>query len=148
MSEPIDQARPGVVTLEVLSHDTCLGLLATAHVGRIGLMVDGRPEILPVNYAQDGDTVLFRTAEGSVLTQVSLSEVAFEVDHFDEEMRAGWSVLVQGNAQDIGDAIDSTSQRLRHLALISWAPGQRDRWFAVYPHKITGRRLRVMPAEL
>ena len=50
------------------------GLLGTAghrSVGRLGLLVDGRPEVLPVNYALDGETVLFRTAEGTVLNQAA-----------------------------------------------------------------------------
>jgi uncharacterized protein len=138
----------GVASLESLGRSECLNLLATAQVGRLALVVDGHPEILPVNYALDGDAVLFRTSEGSVLTHVALAEVAFEVDHVDEATRSGWSVLIKGHADDIGDAIDATSQRLRRLSLISWAPGRRDRWFVVRPRQITGRRLRVLPLEL
>jgi nitroimidazol reductase NimA-like FMN-containing flavoprotein (pyridoxamine 5'-phosphate oxidase superfamily) len=122
-----------------------MNLLATASVGRVGLLVAGRPEILPVNFALDGETVLFRTAEGTVLDQASLSVVAFEVDHVDEQAHSGWSVLVQGTAQFIGDAIDPTSERLRRLSLITWAPGRRQRWFKIQPDKVTGRRLRVVP---
>jgi uncharacterized protein len=138
----------GVASLENLGRAECPNLLATAQVGRVALLVEGRPEILPVNYALDGESVLFRTAEGSVLTKASLTEVAFEVDHVDGSSRTGWSVLVKGQADDIGDAIDQTSERLRRLALITWAPGQRDRWFVVRPRQISGRRLRVMPLEL
>jgi len=122
-----------------------MNLLATASVGRVGLLVAGRPEILPVNFALDGETVLFRTAEGTVLDQASLSVVAFEVDHVDDQAHSGWSVLVQGTAQFIGDAIDPTSERLRRLSLITWAPGRRQRWFKIQPDKVTGRRLRVVP---
>jgi uncharacterized protein len=70
----------GVASLETLGRAECLNLLATAQVGRLALLVDGRPEILPVNYALDGDAVQFRTAEDSVLTNAALTEVAFEVD--------------------------------------------------------------------
>ena len=139
---------PLVAELETLGRGECLGLLATASVGRVGLLVDGRPEILPVNYALDGDTVLFRTAEGTALTQASMTVVAFEVDRLDEANHSGWSVLVQGVAHDIGDAIDHTSERLRRLTLVTWAPGTRQRWVRISPQKITGRRIRVLPAEL
>jgi uncharacterized protein len=137
-----------VASLETLGRAECLELLATAQVGRVALVVDGHPEIFPVNYALDGDSVLFRTAEGSVLTHAGLTQVAFEVDHVDTSNRSGWSVLVQGQADDIGGAIDATSERLRRLALITWAPGRRDRWFVIRPRAITGRRLRVLPLEL
>jgi nitroimidazol reductase NimA-like FMN-containing flavoprotein (pyridoxamine 5'-phosphate oxidase superfamily) len=135
-------------SLEPLGRSECLELLALAKVGRLGLIVDGRPEILPVNYILDGDSVLFRTSESSVLNQASLAAVAFEVDHIDDSARSGWSVMVHGHADDIGNAIDATSERLRRLTLISWAPGGRHRWFAVRPHSITGRRLRVLPTDL
>ena len=137
-----------IASLEELERADCLELLATAAVGRVGLLVNGRPEVLPVNYALDGDTVVFRTAEGTVLNEASLSIVAFEVDHLDPADHSGWSVLLQGTAQEMSDAIDPTSERLRRLALITWAPGKRQRWFQVRPDKITGRRLRVLPDAL
>ncbi len=135
-----------VAHIDDVPHGECLALLAGAAVGRLGLLVDGRPEIFPVNYAMDGDVVLFRTGEGTVLNQAALTTVAFEVDQFDEAGQSGWSVLVQGTAQDIGDAIDHNSERLRRLTLISWAPGTRTRWFQIRPDKITGRRISVTPA--
>jgi uncharacterized protein len=92
--------------------------------------------------------VLFRTAERTVLNQASLTVIAFEVDQLDPATQTGWSVLVQGTARDIGDAIDATSQRLRRLSLVTWAPDQRERWFEVRPDKITGRRVRVTPDAL
>jgi nitroimidazol reductase NimA-like FMN-containing flavoprotein (pyridoxamine 5'-phosphate oxidase superfamily) len=131
-----------------LSRAECIDRLASAHVGRLAFTVDGRPEIFPINYALDGETVLFRTAEGTVLSHAGLREVAFEVDHIDEESRTGWSVVVHGHADDIADAIDATSERLREVPLITWAPGQRGHWFAIRPQKITGRRLQVLPLEL
>ena len=147
-ARPDDSSSNLVASLEDLNPAECLELMATASVGRLGLLVDGRPEVLPVNYALDGDTVLFRTAEDTVLNQASFSVVAFEIDHVDEATHSGWSVMVQGIATDIGAAIDPTSERLRQLSLITWAPGRRQRWFRIDAHKITGRRLRVTPDAL
>ncbi|MDQ6796858.1 MAG: pyridoxamine 5'-phosphate oxidase family protein [Actinomycetota bacterium] len=112
------------------------------------MIIDGKPEVLPVNYGLDGDSVLFRTAEGTVLTEARHSVVAVEADHVDETSHTGWSVLVQGFAQDITDTIDPTSERLRRLAVVTWAPDPRQRWFRVIPDRITGRRLRVYPDAL
>jgi len=147
-TEVVARDSEGVANLEPLGRSECLELLASVRVGRLGLIVDDRPEILPVNYILDGDSVLFRTSESSVLNQASLREVAFEVDHIDASARCGWSVMIHGHADDIGTAIDPTSERLRQLTLITWAPGQRHRWFVVRPRSITGRRLRVLPLEL
>jgi uncharacterized protein len=138
----------GIATFEILGRAECLNLLALAQVGRIGLVINGQPQILPVNYALDGDAIVFRTAVGSVLNEASMTNVAFEVDRIDESTQSGWSVLLQGHADDIGDAIDATSERLRRLTLITWAPGQRQCWFVIRPHTISGRRLRVLPSEL
>jgi nitroimidazol reductase NimA-like FMN-containing flavoprotein (pyridoxamine 5'-phosphate oxidase superfamily) len=138
----------GGASFESIGRSECLDLLAAHTVGRVALVVDGHPEILPVNYALDGDAVLFRTAEGTVLNRAGLTPVAFEVDHIDESTRTGWSVMVKGQADDIGDAIDATSERLRRLTLVTWAPGRRERWFVIRPREITGRRLRVLPQEL
>jgi uncharacterized protein len=137
-----------LASLEPIPPAVCWNLLATATVGRIGLIVDGKPEVLPVNYAIDGESILFRTGEGTVLTQASLSVVAFEADHFDPSDNSGWSVMVQGVARDIGDAVDPTSERLRQLTLVTWAPGGRLRWFHIKPGKVTGRRLAVYPSDL
>jgi nitroimidazol reductase NimA-like FMN-containing flavoprotein (pyridoxamine 5'-phosphate oxidase superfamily) len=140
-------APQGAASLEHLNRTECLNMLALAQVGRVGFVVDGQPEILPVNYALDGDTVLFRTDEGSVLNRVSMANVAFEVDSIDESTQAGWSVLVRGRGECIADVVDPTSERIRRLTLITWAPGERDRWFTIRPTSITGRRLRVLPLE-
>ena len=148
MTTPQDSGSNLVAVLEPLSKHESWGLLASAQIGRLGFIVDGKPVVLPINFAIDGETILFRTAEGTVLNEASLRLVAFECDHIDNESHTGWSVLVQGLAREIGDAIDLTSERLRRLSLVTWAPGVRDRWFRVDPDSVTGRRLQVRPDAL
>ena len=138
----------GVPNLEDLNRAECLDYLAGAQVGRVALVTDGYPAIFPVNYVIDGEQILFRTRDGAKLSEAGLHRVGFEVDHVDPTTREGWSVLIQGQADDIGDAVDGTSQRLRSRTLETWAPGTRDRWFVIRPAKISGRRLRVLPLEL
>jgi nitroimidazol reductase NimA-like FMN-containing flavoprotein (pyridoxamine 5'-phosphate oxidase superfamily) len=137
-----------VTILDPLTPAECWAKLSRRAVGRVALVVDGRPAIFPVNYAIDGESIVFRTAEGSALTEASLRTVAFEVDDYNEITHSGWSVLVRGLAHDIGDALDDTSERLRRLPLDVWAPGTRQRWFHVQPDEVSGRLLRVLPEAL
>jgi uncharacterized protein len=146
---PTDTPRnQGVPNLEELTEAECVDYLASSQVGRLALVIDGEPAIFPVNYILDGQQVLYRTQEDTDLSLAGLTRVAFEVDHIDPATHEGWSVLVQGRADDIGNTLDGTSERLRRRTLETWAPGPRDRWFAIRPSKITGRRLRVRPLEL
>ena len=69
--------------------------------------------------------------------------VSFQVDRIDDTTHTGWSVLVQGVAHDVSSAVDTTSEQLRRLALITWAPGARHRWFRIRFDTISGRRLAV-----
>ena len=131
-----------ITGLEVLTPGDCLYLLAGCSVGRAGFVVSGRPHVLPVNYAVDKDaSVIFRTTDQSILTNVAGNQVAFEVDGFDERHRSGWSVCVHGVGREITDASDPAATRLRELSVVTWASGHRDRWFAITPEEITGRRL-------
>lgn len=137
-----------VVTFEELTRDECLELLHKATVGRIGGVVDGRPFIVPVNYAVDQDRVVFKTSPGTKLSASAFSRVAFEIDAFDSTGHTGWSVVVEGVASDISDMIDELSTKLRGLDLQPWPPGERTHWVAILPESITGRRLRPVIAQL
>lgn len=127
----------------VLGERECARLLQTQSVGRIALVVDGRPEIFPVNYVFDGGVVVFRTSTGLKLERGPYTPAAFEVDHFDPHDRVAWSVVVHGTAQDISQSLDSLSERLRSLAVKPAAPGSRHNWMAVYADKMTGRRFTI-----
>jgi nitroimidazol reductase NimA-like FMN-containing flavoprotein (pyridoxamine 5'-phosphate oxidase superfamily) len=121
--------------------EECTSLLRSGGVGRVAVVVSGRPHIVPVNYVADGDVVVFRTEAGTILNDVSRRAVAFETDAIDLRTRSGWSVCVHGEGYDITDAIDPESRRLRELPLDCWAPGERDHWYKVVPQEVTGRRL-------
>jgi uncharacterized protein len=133
--QPIDHAG-----LEPLSFDTCLELLASVHLGRIGFHADGELVILPVNHAMDGQDVVFRTSGGSKLAAAGEQGlVAFEVDAYNEETRAGWSVLVTGRAAVVYE--DAEIERLSQLGLDRWAASaQRPFWVRIRPTSVTGRR--------
>jgi nitroimidazol reductase NimA-like FMN-containing flavoprotein (pyridoxamine 5'-phosphate oxidase superfamily) len=129
---------------EVLSRQECGMLLTRGCVGRAGFVVGGRPQVLPVNYAaDDAGVVVFRTSAKSILMAVALQAVVFEEDGLDEAHRTRWSVCVHGSAREITEREDPIAERLRTLTVIPWAPGHRQRWFAITPEEITGRRVPV-----
>src|SRR5438445_2215750 len=81
-----------VPVIRFLDRDRCIALLDEACVGRVAVVVNGVPEITPVNYAMlDGD-IVFRSGTGTKLHAALTSQpVSFEVDRFDDERRTGWS---------------------------------------------------------
>ncbi|MFE2183447.1 helix-turn-helix domain-containing protein [Streptomyces sp. NPDC059455] len=120
----------------------CRTRLATHGVGRISVSTPRGPVIIPVNYSVIDDAVVFRTAPDAVPAAAADTEVAFEVDHIDEALSQGWSVLVVGRARQVTE-----SAAIRELAdeafTTPWPGGSRDLWLRIEPTSITGRRIRV-----
>ena len=133
--------------MEIVPHKECLRLLATKTVGRLGFLVVDQPMVLPVNYAVQGDVVVFRTGEGTKLEAAVQAKVAFEVDDVDERTGAGWSVLVQGVARDITDDPDWFAESLRQAAAPTWLPAAPDHYVRIDPSTISGRRLPPAPGR-
>lgn len=126
--------------LVVLTLETCLDLLASVPVGRVGLLVAGEVEILPVNHVLDGQCVAFRTGVGSKLSGASVGyPVTFEADGYDEAGESGWSVIVHGHAEVVED--DAEAARLAALGPRGWRGGDRPYWVRIRPFSITGRQL-------
>ncbi len=128
---------------EELGRDECLALMSTQRLGRFGVVVDGVPLVLPMQFLLDGETVVLQTNQGAKTLHAPLTSVSFEVDHVDWEQGVGWSVIIQGIGEDISTAIDERSEALRALAVHSWAPPPADRWLMIIPRVITGRRVRA-----
>ncbi len=90
-----------------IAPDECRRMLAAAAggVGRIAL--SGHPAMIrPVNYAFDDETrsVVFRSALGSRLREgLGSGTAAFEIDGTDPVERAGWSVIMVGEAEGVTD---------------------------------------------
>jgi nitroimidazol reductase NimA-like FMN-containing flavoprotein (pyridoxamine 5'-phosphate oxidase superfamily) len=126
--------------LQELSREECLELLQYhSFVGRVAFVLEGRPMVLPVNYLADADSVTFTTADGGVLSALSGSEVAFEVDDSRPLEHSGWSVLVRGVAQTVVDPEDL--ETLRRGPLHSWAAPWPDLWLRIPIEELSGRRL-------
>lgn len=126
--------------LEVLTRDECQRLLGTGGVGRVAVIDGGHPMIFPVNYVVDGEDVVFRTAEGTKFDAAARGQViAFEIDEADPIHHVGWSVVVAGRAEEVLDP--ARRARLAAGRLRPWADGQKDRFVAVRPERVTGRRI-------
>jgi uncharacterized protein len=126
--------------LEILGTETCWELLATTPVGRLGVVMDGQPEIFPVNFVTAGQTIVFRTEAGSKLAALDANPtVCFEADLLDVASKAGWSVLVKGRAKAV-----RTPQGLKELSALPlhfWAVGDKPNFIRIEPTAVTGRRI-------
>lgn len=127
-----------------LSYEECVGLLASEDVGRLVALVDGYPEVFPVNYGLDDRFVVFRSDSGTKLRAAHHRNVGFEVDHVDPPTGTGWIVMVQGMAEDIAERPpDFVTKRAHALEVQSWAAGDGGRLVRIIPARVTGRRVRI-----
>ena len=130
----------GRTWMEYIPAKECWDLLDHAQVGRVALLVDGRPEIFPVNFAVDDDTIVFRTDRGTKLLGLLQSpECCFEVDGVGRKLWAGWSVVVKGHAEEVKGGPESA--HVASLDLRYWAYGEKSHWIRIRPREVTGRRI-------
>jgi len=133
--------------LEELPIDDCLRLLRMSVVGRIAVVIDEFPIVLPINYRlverEGGVTwIAMRTRPGNVIDRASVS-AAFEIDGIDPSSRQGWSVLARGTLHHVDPDAADFRDRFNPQP---WLLDQRDTWMVIEPFAITGRRLH--PAEV
>ncbi|MEL7209031.1 MAG: pyridoxamine 5'-phosphate oxidase family protein, partial [Actinomycetota bacterium] len=127
--------------LEVIPRAECLALLGDRTYGRLGVVEGSQPVVLPVNYAMDGERVVFRTGDGGKFhALVAGAAASLEIDEVDEASRSGWSVLVEGRVQQVESRTEQ--ERLEATCgLLPWAPGDRSHWMVLTPKRIGGRRV-------
>ncbi|HET7398606.1 MAG TPA: pyridoxamine 5'-phosphate oxidase family protein [Intrasporangium sp.] len=116
----------------------CWALLRTATVGRLAVLVDGEPDIFPVNFAVDHGSVVFRTDAGTKLSASIGQVVAFEADGYDADTREAWSVVAKGKAVEIQQMYDVLDAMM--LPLFPWQPGPKSHYVRIDPTSVTGRR--------
>jgi nitroimidazol reductase NimA-like FMN-containing flavoprotein (pyridoxamine 5'-phosphate oxidase superfamily) len=126
-------------TTEALRHldeEQCWERLAGQELGRIVTRLADRVDIFPVNYAVDGRSLVFRTAEGSKLFELTVhDEVLFEVDdHTDLD---AWSVVVRGRARVL--VIEDEVLAADALPLRPWAPTVKNNYVRIEPTSVSGR---------
>lgn len=126
-----------------LSEGQCWDRLGTHGVGRIALPVHPGPVVLPVNYAVDAHSIVYRAQPGAVTAPETGTEVSFQVDWLDDRTSQGWTVLITGTAEHVDDA-DAVRRLADRHAVEPWVGENRTVWMRVRPHTVTGRRITTM----
>ena len=131
----------GDFSTEVLSAEECTNCLASTKVGRVAVSTGALPAVYSVVYVLSGDRVVFRVpAQSRLLRALDQAVVAFSIDRFDDDARGGWSVLVQGVAEQVTDP--AVIAELRALPLPSWSnEPSADRFVQISTDHLSGTRV-------
>ena len=133
----------------VMTTEECWEMLRANEFGRLAFHLGGEVHLTPINYAVDGETLLFRTAEGSKLLGVEMNpDVAFEIDEFDEHHAR--SVILRGVARHLGE---DEEHRAENVPLRPWVATLKYDVVEIRPSEISGRSfelsrpwLHIMPS--
>ena len=134
--------RDASYAVEVLDANACWDLLRGVSVGHLAVLVDGHPEIFPVNYKVDHGSVVFRTGEGTKLQAAARpTAVALEADGTDLDKRTAWSVQIKGHAE----VLEPSPELMTGvgLTLFPWQAGHKDHFVRIVPTTVSGRRFTV-----
>ncbi|MDF2093687.1 pyridoxamine 5'-phosphate oxidase family protein [Knoellia sp. 3-2P3] len=117
----------------------CWELLRQQEFGRLAFHLVNEVHIVPINYVVHRGRIVFRTAEGSKLLGITMNhDVAFEIDHYDEEQAT--SVVVRGTARELqGEEADQAE----NLPLRPWVPTAKFSIVEIKPVEVTGRLFRL-----
>jgi uncharacterized protein len=117
----------------------CWELLRQQEFGRLAFHLVNEVHIVPINYVVHRGRILFRTAEGSKLLGITMNQdVAFEIDHYDEDQAT--SVVVRGTARELqGEEADQAE----NLPLRPWVPTAKFSIVEIKPVEVTGRMFRL-----
>lgn len=122
--------------------DKSWDLLASQRLGRLALMGQSGVDIYPVNYVVDGESIVFRSASGSKLSQISTSGlVSFEADSWDET--SGFSVIAKGTAEVVSDPGEIA--QVEALRLKPWTQTVKTIFVRIRVDSISARRFYFGP---
>ncbi|GAA0927512.1 pyridoxamine 5'-phosphate oxidase family protein [Kribbella koreensis] len=123
--------------LQILDDDESLRLLSSVQVGRLVFTRGGLPVVRLVNFALDGRSLLFATADGDKYRAAERGDVvAFEADEVDLDRHLGWTVTATGHlsAVDSDELPDNPPVR-------PWAPDRERHLIRLTIELLEGRRL-------
>ena len=123
---------------EALSLQECRKYLRSSSIGRLAVVSSTGPEIFPVNYLPDDETLIFRTGPGTKMdVLLAGGPVALEIDGLNSYGTIAWSVVVKGLPETvpINDQILSADQKL-----FPWEPGVKENLMRITPTEVSGRR--------
>lgn len=129
--------------VQELTVEQCWAALRLDALGRLAYRLGDEVHIAPVNYAVDGETLLFMTAEGSKLLGVVMHpEVVFEIDR--REGSVAQSVIVRGRARRLEE---DEAHRAEGVELIPWIDTLKYDVVEIVPSQISGRRFNLNRPE-
>ena len=132
--------RTGMLELPVAE---CWRLFRTQEVGRLAVSIANFPDIFPINFVVDGETIVFRTGAGTKLAASVLGRgIAFEVDGYDPIAGEAWSVVLKGEAREIEHMIEYFDAE--ELPLFPWHASDKPDFVRLEPIEVTGRRFHVV----
>jgi len=112
-------------------------ILAGQRLGRLAVASGTGVDIFPINYAVDGESIVFRTAEGSKLSSLKANnQVTFETDRWDALF--GFSVVAKGRATPITSPDEL--RMVMKLKLRPWVPTVKLTFVRILVDSISGRR--------
>ena len=118
-----------------LTWEECWEMLRDEEFGRLAYRMVDEVHITPINYAVEGGSLLFRTAEGNKLLAVVMgSEVAFEIDRYGED--SARSVVVRGTARLLPE---DEAHRAENVPLRPWVPTLKYNVVEIEPKVVSGR---------
>ena len=118
-----------------LSPEECWEMLRDEEFGRLAYLLAGEVHITPINYAVEGGSLLFRTAEGNKLLAVVMgSDVALEIDQYGEDRAR--SVVVRGPARLLPE---DEAHRAENVPLRPWVPTLKYNVVEIEPKVVSGR---------
>lgn len=126
----------------VLSESECRARLGTQKVGRLVTSVGEVIDIVPINFVLDDRSIVFRTAAGSKLVELTINNaVLFEVDEVGET--EGWSVVARGRAR----ALEQEDEILaaEQLPLRPFVPTLKPTFVRIDIDELKGRAYRFGP---
>ena len=93
-----------MVKVEDMALDEMQALLRRVRFGHLGCAREGRPYVVPMNYAYDSENLYFFTTEGMKTSYIGANdEVCFQVEEVQDA--AHWqSVMVTGRAERLTKA--------------------------------------------
>ncbi|SDL88383.1 pyridoxamine 5'-phosphate oxidase family protein [Microbacterium azadirachtae] len=122
-----------------LTESECWERILAAPYGRIAAAAADEIDIFPINHAVLDGAIVFRTAAGTKLLELTIRQrVAFEVDGADAA--EAFSVVVKGEAEEFDR--DAETLAAEDTGVTPWAPEPKDRWVRITPTGVSGRTFR------
>jgi nitroimidazol reductase NimA-like FMN-containing flavoprotein (pyridoxamine 5'-phosphate oxidase superfamily) len=123
--------------VDELSREHCMVHLEAAAYGRVVYVTARGPVAVPVNYEYTDGQIVVSTDPNKARALARAAMVGFEVDHVDQDVSEGWSVLVTGSARRV--TAPHERMALSSIGLESWSGGGTHDLVAITPREITGR---------